>query len=472
MSVHSAASPHTPQLDPQSAAARDIAHVLHPTTNLARHRAEGALIIERGEGIRVFDVHGRSYIEGLAGLWCAGFGFSEGELVEAAVAQLRRLPFYHGFGNKAVLPTIDLAERLKAIAPFPASKVFFTNSGSEANDTQLKLIWYYNNAIGRPEKKKIIARKRGYHGVTVATACLTGLPAFRNGFDLPLTGVLHADCPHYYREALPDESEDAFVARLVDNLEQLILANGPETIAAFIAEPVMAGGGVIVPPAMYFEKVQRLLAHYDIVCIDDEVVCGFGRTGHMFGCESVGMRPDTMTVAKQLSAAYMPIAAVLLPERMYEVLVQESERRAVFGHGFTYGGHPVSAAVALRNLELFEERRMLDHIRSVAPHFQSRLRGFADHPLVGETRGVGLIGAIELVAHKGSRRPFEAALGVGSRCAEYCIEQGLITRASADSILFCPPQIITALEIDEMFDRFGEALDRTAHWLRSIGQHP
>ena len=192
----------------------------------------------------------------------------------------------------------------------------------------------------------------------------------------------------------------------------------------------------------------------------------------MFGCESVGMRPDTMTVAKQLSAAYMPIAAVLLPERMYEVLVQESERRAVFGHGFTYGGHPVSAAVALRNLELFEERRMLDHIRSVAPHFQSRLRGFADHPLVGETRGVGLIGAIELVAHKGSRRPFEAALGVGSRCAEYCIEQGLITRASADSILFCPPQIITAQEIDEMFDRFGEALDRTAHWLRSIGQHP
>lgn len=461
-----------PVPDPKSTVARDIEHVLHPTTHLGRHRAEGALIIERGEGIHVYDIHGKAYIEGLAGLWCAGFGFNEAELVEAAVAQLRRLPFYHGFGNKAVLPTIDLAERLKAIAPFPASKVFFTNSGSEANDTQLKLIWYYNNAIGRPRKKKIIARHRGYHGVTVATACLTGLPAFRNGFDLPLSGVLHTDCPHYYREQRPGESEAAFVARLVDNLEKLILENDPETIAAFIAEPVMAGGGVVVPPAGYFEQVQRVLARYDIVCIADEVVCGFGRTGNMFGSETVGMRPDTMTVAKQLSAAYMPIAAVLIPQWMYEVLVDESERRGVFGHGITYGGHPVSAAVAVRNLELFEERNMLEHIRRVAPHFQRRLRGFADHPLVGEARGVGLIGAIELVADKGSRRAFETTLGVGGRCAEYCIEQGLITRASGDSLLFCPPQIITTAQIDELFDRFGAALERTAQWLRSVGQHP
>ncbi|HKU14606.1 MAG TPA: aminotransferase [Steroidobacteraceae bacterium] len=457
--------------DPGATVARDIEHVLHPTTHLGRHKAQGALVIERGAGIHVYDIHGRSYIEGLAGLWCAGFGFSENELVEAAVAQLRRLPFYHGFGNKAVLPTIDLAERLKALAPFAASKVFFTNSGSEANDTQLKLIWYYNNAVGRPQKKKIIARRRGYHGVTVATACLTGLPAYRNGFDLPLAGVLHTDCPHYYREQLPNESEAAFVTRLVDNLEQLILDNDPQTIAAFIAEPVMAGGGVVVPPAGYFEKVQQVLAHYDIVCIADEVVCGFGRTGNMFGSETVGMRPDTMTVAKQLSAAYMPIAAVLIPQWMYDVLVTESERRGVFGHGITYGGHPVSAAVALRNLELFEERKMLEHIRAVAPHFQRRLRAFADHPLVGEARGVGLIGAIELVADKSSRRAFEPGLGVGARCADYCIEHGLITRASGDSLLFCPPQIITAAEIDELFDRFAAALEQTAQWLQKSGLH-
>ncbi len=451
--------------DPSTAVARDIEHVLHPTTNLAHHRDHGALAIVRGQGIHVFDVDGREYIEGMAGLWCAGFGFSDADLVDSAIEQLRTLPFYHGFGNKAVLPTIDLAEHLKRIAPFAASKVFFVNSGSEANDTQLKLVWYYNNAIGRPGKKKIIARHRGYHGVTVATMCLTGLPAFRQGFDLPLSNILHTDCPYFYRGAEPGETEADYASRLAQNLEQLIVREGPETIAAFIAEPVMAAGGVIPPPATYFEKVMPILRKYDILCIDDEVVCGFGRTGNLFGSETVGMQPDTMTIAKQLSAAYMPIAAVLVPEFMYEAFVEQSRQRGVFGHGYTYGGHPVPAAVALKSLQLFEQRDMLGHIRRVAPHFQQQIRRFADHPLVGDVRGVGLLGGLELVADKPSKRAFEPSLGVGAWCAEACIRHGLISRANGDILTFSPPQIITEAEIDEMFDRFGRALDETARWL-------
>lgn len=448
--------------------ARDIAHVLHPTTNLQLHRRDGALIIERGNGVWVTSVDGRRYIEGMAGLWCTALGFNEEELIAAAVEQLRKLPFYHGFGGKAVIPTIDLAEKLKAIVPFCASKVFFTNSGSEANDTQLKLIWYYNNHVGRPEKKKVIARLKGYHGVTVATTCLTGLPGYRDGFDLPLAEkVLFAECPHHYHGAEPGESEEEYATRLAADLEALILANDPDTIAAFIAEPVMAGGGVIVPPATYFEKVQAVLKRHDIVCIADEVVCGFGRTGNMFGSETVGMVPDTMTVAKQLSSAYLPIAAVLLPEWMYEGMVAASASHGVFGHGITYGGHPVPAAVALRNLELMEERDILGHVRKIAPHFQARLRAFADHPLVGETRGIGLIGAVELVADKEARRAFDPLLRVGLRCAEACVKHGLINRASGDSLLFCPPLIIETDEIDEMFRRFGAALDDVTRWVRS-----
>ncbi len=449
--------------------ARDIEHVLHPTTDLAQHQSHGALVIEKGDGIYVSDIDGKTYLEGMAGLWCAGFGFSESELVDAAIEQLRKLPFYHSFGGKAVLPTIDLAEHLKRIVPFDASKVFFTNSGSEANDTQLKLIWHYNNAIGKPQKKKIISRWRGYHGVTIATTCLTGLPAYRNGFDLPVAGILHTECPDVYRGMAVGETESEYASRLVESLEDLIQKEDPETIAAFIAEPVMAGGGVLPPPETYFEKVQIVLEKYDIVCIADEVVCGFGRTGNMFGSETVGMKPDLMTVAKQLSSAYMPIAAVIIPGWMYETLVAESEKRKIFGHGITYGGHPVPAAVALRALQLFEERDMLSHIRAVAPRFQSRLRAFSEHPLVGDARGVGLIGGIELVADKSTKAPFDASLAVGGYCASACLDEGLITRANGDVLLFCPPQIITDDQIDDMFDRLARALDTTEYWLSRRG---
>ncbi len=454
----------------KSIIAGDMEHILHPTSNLSEHKRNGALVIERGQGVHVFDVHGKEYIEGMAGLWCTSFGFSEQELVDAAIEQMQKLPFYHGFGNKAVVPTIDLAARLKTMMPFEASKVFFTNSGSEANDTQLKIIWYYNNAIGKPKKKKIIARWGGYHGVTIATACLTGLPAYRGGFDQPLDNILHISCPHYYRDAEAGESEEAYADRLAEELEQLIQREDPDTIAAFIAEPIMAGGGVIPPPKTYFEKIDKILKKYDIICIADEVVCGFGRTGNMFGCETVGMKPDTMTIAKQLSSAYMPIAAVIIPDWMYEVLVDVSAERGVFGHGYTYGGHPVPAAVALRNLELFEERNMLSEVRKITPYFQNRLREFLDHPLVGDARGAGLIGAIELVADKANKTPFKPSAGVGAYCDKRCIEHGLIHRFSGNAALFCPPLIISADEIDEMFRRFELALDDTLIWARESGR--
>lgn len=448
-----------------SPAGRDIANVLHPYTNLALHEQRGPLILERGKGIYVYDDQGRDYIEGLAGLWCASLGFHEDELIEAAVAQMRSLPFYHAFGHKTTGPLIELAEKLKAMAPAPFSKVFFVNSGSEANDTLIKLIWYYHNAIGKPEKKKIISRLRAYHGVTVATASLTGLPLNHRDFDLPIARILHADCPHHYRFAEPDESEEDFATRLAANLEQMILREGPDTVAAFFAEPVMGAGGVIVPPRTYFPKVQAVLRKYDILFIADEVICGFGRTGNLWGSQTFDIQPDLLSCAKQLSAAYLPIAACMIPDRMYQAMVAESRKLGTFAHGFTYGGHPVPAAVAVKTLEIYEKRNMLAHVRGVVPKFQARLRRLADHPLVGEARGVGLIGAVELVADKKTRRPFDPTKGVGLHCMFSSQDHGLIHRAMQDTLGFCPPLIIDEAGVDEMFDRFEKALDDTEAWV-------
>ncbi|MEE9418046.1 MAG: aspartate aminotransferase family protein [Desulfatiglandaceae bacterium] len=455
----------TMPITPDSLAQRDIETLVHPYTNLALHREKGPLIIERGEGIYVWDKDGKQYIEGLAGLWCTALGFGEKALVEAAIEQLNKLPYYHLFGDKSQVPAIQLGERLKAMAPMPVSKVFFVNSGSEANDTQIKLIWYYNNAVGRPEKKKIISRIKAYHGVTIAAGSLTGLPFAHQDFDLPLPGILHADCPHHYRFAEPGETEEEFATRLAQNLEELIIREGPDTVAAFIAEPVMGAGGVIIPPRTYFKKVQAVLKKYDIIFIDDEVICGFGRTGNTFGCETFGFTPDTMSVAKSLSSAYLPVGAVLIPDYIYEAMLEESRKLGTFGHGFTYSGHPTCTAVALKNLEIMEERQIFEHVREVMPRFQERLSAMGDHPLVGEARGIGLIGGCELVADKGSKRSFDPKQGVGPHCAARAQEHGLILRSLGDTIAFCPPLIITENEIDELFDRFSRALEDTETWV-------
>jgi len=322
-----------------------------------------------------------------------------------------------------------------------------------------------NNALGRPRKKKIVSRDKGYHGVTIASASLTGLPANQRDFDLPIANILHTACPHHYRQAQEGESEEAFAARLADALEQLILREDPDTVAAFIAEPVMGAGGVIVPPRGYFEKIMEVCAKYDVFMIGDEVICGFGRLGAPFGSEALGFRPDAISVAKALSSAYQPIAAVLIPERMHQAMLAESRKIGTFGHGFTYSGHPVAAAVALKTLEIYARDRVFEAAAAKAPQFQARLAALGAHPLVGEARGMGLIGAVELVADKRTRQPFEAAAAIGARCVQEALAGGLIVRAVAgDCIAVCPPLIITPAEIDELFDRLTRALDRTLDW--------
>ncbi len=459
----------SPQL-PNSMAARDVAHVLHPYTNLVKHEAVGPLVIERGKGIYVYDDQDKEYIEGMAGLWCAGLGFSEAALVDAAVEQMRKLPYYHGFGHKTTGPVVELAEKLKALSPLPVGKIFFAEGGSGANDTLIKLIWYYNNARGRTDKKTILSRIKGYHGVTIASASLTGLPANHKDFDLPIARIKHVDCPHYYRFAEAGESEAEFVARLAKNLEDAILAEGPDSVAAFFAEPIMGAGGVILPPKDYFPAIQKVLRKYDILSVSDEVICGFGRTGNWWGAQTFDYQPDFISCAKQLSSAYLPISAVLVPEHVYEVIRENSGKIGTFGHGFTYGGHPVAAAVALRTLQIYEERDMLGHVNAVAPRFQARIRKLGDHPLVGEARGTGLIGAAELVADKTSKRSFAPTAGVGAACMNFAQEEGLIIRAmGGDVIGFCPPMIITESEIDELFDRFERALAKTMAWVAQQG---
>jgi 4-aminobutyrate---pyruvate transaminase len=447
-------------------AVRDVETLIHPYTNLATLRETGPLVLERGKGVFVYDTAGKAYIEGMAGLWCTALGYGNEELVEAAAAQMRKLPFAHLFSAKSHDPAIELAERLKEMAPVPISKVFFCNSGSEANDTQVKLIWYMNNALGRPRKKKIISRLKGYHGVTVASASLTGLPVNQRDFDLPIAGILHTGCPHHYRFAQDGESEEDFATRLAAELDAMIEQEGPETVAGFIAEPVMGAGGVIAPPKTYFEKVAQVCRKHDIYMIDDEVICGFGRLGTAFGCQALGFVPDGISVAKALTSGYVPMAAVMVSEPMYQALLDESRKIGAFGHGFTYSGHPVAAAVAVKTLEIYARDRLFEAAAQKAPQFQARLKALAEHPLVGEARGTGLIGAIELVADKATKLSFDPKAAVGPRAVRFAEEEGLIVRfLPGDSISVCPPLIIAPAEIDELFDRLGRALDRTLDWV-------
>jgi 4-aminobutyrate---pyruvate transaminase len=450
-----------------SIASIDTRYHLHPNTNLRQHQRQGPLVITEGHGVYVRDENGQDYIEAMSGLWCASLGFSEERLVEAAAKQMRRLPFYHGFTNKTHEPVAELAERLVNMMPVPMSKAFFNNSGSEANDTAMKLVWYYNNALGRPRKKKIFGRLKGYHGVTVATASLTGLAPNHRDFDLPIANVRHADCPHHYRFAHAGESEEDFATRLAESLDLQIQREDPDTVAAFIAEPVMGAGGVIVPPKTYFAKIQKVLKKHNVLLIADEVICGFGRTGNMFGSETYGLKPDILTLAKAVSSAYLPISATIISEEIYEAMLTQSDKLGVFAHGFTYSGHPVCCAVALEALNIYEERDILSHVRKVAPRFQAGLMKLTAHPLVGEARGVGLIGAIELVRDKASKAPFDASQGVAALVTSIAQNRGLIVRPLAgDTIAFCPPLIVSEAEIDEIWIRFNGALEAAADRLK------
>ena len=440
--------------------------IIYPITNL---KTGVSLTITRGEGVYVYDDQGNEYLEGMAGLWCAALGYNNGELIEAATRQMHELSYASMFFGKSHPTGQALGEKLAAMVPVKDAHIFFGNSGSDANDTQMKMLRYYFNAIGKPEKKKIIARESSYHGITLGAACLTGLEVNHTNFDLPVSelGIIRTDAPFYYRNHLPGESEDQFVDRIVNHLEEQILAEGPETIAAFIAEPVTGASGVIVAPDGYYEKVRALLNKYDIFFWADEVITGFGRTGNAFGCETMNIgAPDMMSVAKQLSSAYQPISAAIIRGDMYDAMVEPSNQIGVFGHGYTYSCHPVAAAVALKTLEIYERDHIFVKAAERGRYLQQKLQGFLGHPLVGEVRGRGLMAAVELQNHKTHAAfPME----VPGFLRQACQDEGLILRDVGTAIAFCPPLIITPQQIDEMADKFGKALDVTLQWVTQQG---
>ncbi len=442
---------------------RDIEAVFHPYSALHKLPETGGLVVERGEGVFIYDTQGNEYIEGMSGLWCAGLGFGDEEMIDAATEQMKTLPYYHLFAGRGTEPAIELAEKLKELAPVPISKVFFTSSGSEANDTQVKLAWYYNNALGRPRKKKIISRVKAYHGVTIMAASLTGLSYTHDGFDLPLDCVLHTDCPHYYRYGETGESELEFSTRLASSLRDMIEREDPDTIAAMIAEPVMGAGGVLIPPEGYFDAVKAVLDEYDIMLIDDEVINGFCRTGNWWGCETYGMTPTTMSAAKQLTAAYAPLGAVMVPDDIYQAYVDHSAKLGTFGHGYTYGGHPLGCALGVKAIEIYQKRDILGHVRALMPLFERRMNALTDHPLVGEARVAGLMGGVELVADKTTRRPFDPKMGVAAKVSTFVEKRGAILRPIGDTVAICPPMIIREDELNALFDKLEAALDDTEH---------
>jgi len=449
---------------PDTPERRDARFVFHPYSNARETLEHGSLVMERGEGVHVIDTAGNRYLEAMSGLWCVGLGFSEERLIRAAERQLRTLPYYHSFSLKSHAPQIDLAEKLVTMAPGGMSKAFFTNSGSEANDTAIKMIWYRANALGQPKRKKIIGRKRGYHGITIGSGSLTGIARNHESFDLPLPGFLHVSAPHFWKDGAGSETESEFATRLADELEALVLREGPETIAAFFAEPVMGAGGVIVPPETYWDKIQAVLRRYDILMVADEVICGFGRTGRMFGCETYAITPDILVLSKQLSSAYMPISAVLINDRVFDPIAEHTAVLGSFGHGFTGSGHPVAAAVARETIAIIEERNLVAHAAETGAHMQRALRALRGNPFVGEVRGVGLIAAVETVSDKVATRTVTPPGALGARIAARMQGYGVISRAMGDAVAFCPPLISEKHDIDVMVAALERALvDEAIH---------
>ena len=439
-------------------------HLLHPFTAIEDHETNGPHFIQRAEGIYIYDADGRQYIDAMAGLWCVNVGYGRNEIAVAIKEQVERLSYYHSFMSLANEPAVILADQLAQMTPGSLNHAFFCNSGSEANDTQVKIVWYYNNLRGKPAKKKIISRLGAYHGVTVAAASLSGLPNLHVGFDLPLNDrFLHVSRPNVYWEMPAEMNELQYSQYLADELEQRIIAEGPETVAAFIAEPVMGAGGVIPPPAGYFDAILPVLKKYDVLFIADEVVCGFGRLGQPFGCNVYDVTPDLMTLAKGLTSGYAPMSACMVSNEIYEVLKTGSSELGPFAHGYTYTAHPVSAVAAIKNLQIIQSERLIENAADVGQHFHRRLReAVSDHPMVGEVRGFGLIGGVELVKDKAAKTPFDLSEGVAKRMYKLMLAEGLIARPILNMIAFSPPLILSNDDADEIVARFARALDKLA----------
>lgn len=449
-------------MPPDTLETRDTRSVIHGLTNLKRHLEIGPTVIESGHGVWVRDNHGREYIEAMSGLWCIALGYGDKRLAAVAARQMEQLAYYPLISHKSHPQAIELAEKLLAIAPVPMSRVWFANSGSEANDCAIRLAWYYWNAVGKPGKRKLIAHQQSYHGNTIATASLSGVAYNHQGFNLPLPGFLHVACPHYYRGGQAGESEAAYTQRLLAALEARIEAEGADTIAAFFTEPVIAAGGVIMPPAGYFDGLQKLLKKHDILLVCDEVVTGFARTGNMFGATTMNLLPDMLVCAKALSSAYIPISALLVNERIFTAMARQSDELGSFGLTMTYCGHPVASAVAREAIRIYEEEDFPARVRRLEAPFLGGLRGLATHPLVGEVRGLGLLAGVELVRNKNTHEPFAKNQKIGAICAALCEKHGLMLRAIGDTLALCPPLVISETEIEELLARLRLALDETA----------
>jgi L-2,4-diaminobutyrate transaminase len=443
-------------------AASDRQHLLHPQTNMVEVLTKGPKIIEGGQGIRVKDAKGNTLIDAMAGLWCVNVGYGRKELAETMADAAKRLSYFHSFTAMSNPPEIRLAEKLTAMAPGKLARAFFGCSGSDANDTLVKIVWHYNYIRGKPGKKKIISRKWSYHGTSVSTASLTGLASFHAPYNLPIPEVKHTEMPHFYRFGQKGESEAAFVERTVKALEDLIAAEGPETVGAFIAEPVTGAGGVVAPPNGYFEAVQKILKRHDILMIADEVITGFGRLGAMFGSELYGITPDLMASAKGLTSGYFPLSAALISPGVAEVLLQGSEKTGNFAHGYTYSGHPVGCEVALRNLQIIEDEKLVENAANVGAYLHRRLNeAFANHAFVGEVRGQGLIAGIQLILDKDKKIFFGPKRKIPVRIAEACYARGLIVRPlpTVTTIALSPPLVITKAEVDEVVEILVKAVD-------------
>jgi putrescine---pyruvate transaminase len=442
--------------------ALDRAHHLHPFTDGALLNREGVRVITRADGVHLWDSEGRRLIDGMAGLWCVNVGYGRKELAEAAYRQMLELPYYNTFFKTTTPPSVELSKLLVELTPEGLNHVFYASSGSEANDTIVRMVRHFWNVAGRPSKKTIVSRVHGYHGSTMASASLGGMPAMHAQADLPLPGFVHIMPPYWYGLGgeMSREEFGRFAAR---KLEEKILELGPETVAAFIAEPVMGAGGVIVPPRTYFPEIQRICRQYDVLLIADEVICGFGRTGRWFASEHFDIRPDFMTLAKGITSGYLPLSAVMVGDRVADALMGGGE----FAHGFTYSGHPVACAVALENIRILKEERIVERVADeTGPYLQSRLKELETHPLVGEVRGIGFIAAIELVKDKKRRQFFDPIGEVGLICRDHCFANGVVMRATRDTMLVSPPLIMSRGQIDELVEAAKTCLDLTARDVR------
>ncbi|UWU25649.1 aminotransferase (plasmid) [Rhizobium sp. CB3060] len=442
----------------QSWERREAASFFHTFTDLPSLKADGPVIVDHGDGPYIVDTTGRRFFEGNSGLWNMTLGFSEQRLTDAAIKQYQEFPGYHTFFGRNSKPTVQLAEQMLALAPVPMSRVFFTNSGSEANESIVKLLWMMWAAEGKPGRRKLLTRKNAYHGATVMASALTGKD-YVKAFGLPGPEIVTLDCPHAWRFALPGESDEEFAERLANNLDATILKEGPETIAGMFAEPVMGAGGVVVPPATYFAKIQPILKKYGIPLIADEVICGFGRTGSLWGTLAVGQQPDIIVASKSMSAGYFPMGAVMLSADIDKRATAASEVWEEFPHGFTTGGHPVGCAISLEAIRIITEEGVFENVKSVSETFQSGLRALADHPMVGEARGLGLMGALETVADKKTQRSFSGDLRIGERIAKEARDRGFIIRPLGASVVLAPPFISTRSQIEDLLGVLKEVLD-------------